>query len=59
MRERLLVCDDCGSEAYLTAPQLERARHDGYECGECGSQTHQDFGFCRLFNDVYPFQSFD
>ena len=45
MSERLLVCNDCGSEAYLAAPQVEQAGRNGYECDECGSETHQDFGW--------------
>lgn len=44
MRERLLVCDDCGNEAYLDTAETQQAKRDGYECKECGSHTHQDFG---------------
>lgn len=64
MRERLLICCDCGSENYLNKEALAHMRNTNRlvkklfpkepigpifpECDECGSIQFQDYGWIEV-----------
>lgn len=48
MRERLLICDTCGTEEFYTPTELLKFIEGGAECLCCGYIDFIDHGWCEV-----------
>lgn len=48
MRERLLICNDCGEDHWFDKVLLQDWIKEGAVCLRCGEATLQDHGWCDV-----------